>query len=597
MSTGSRWCTQSDAWRLRDGLPGVRTVLLMWQKRAASLLIMGALLAGCGGSSAAGEGTRFRKRDLPQPAWLDGTLSRLCLIGLSGGSEDGLACSLETDAVGGGAVFDFSGDGRPDIIWTNAIFGSPVFLENLGGWRFRDVSDIIIGDADWSRVNGVAIGDIDNDGDGDIFFTRQNKQTALLLVNQGGGLFSEESAPRGVAMDDGSPHFGGSAVFGDYDGDGWLDLHTTEHRMIEISPEEPLGHARLFRNLGGDGKPGVFEDVTISSGAGERVSPQVLVHFQSYFHDIDRDGTLDLHIITNHNLSMLLLNNGDGTFRDGSLELPLTNGEADMSAAIGDISGDGIADIFISALSQTPAAVGETRTCEDVRYAEARMGADLSTGNRLFVAEGEGYVDRTDRYGVRNGSWGWGASMPDFANSGRLGLIQVGSRSMPADISFLYCVMPNTTRATVRYWEQNATGELEEISAAVGISGIQRPKSPLTGDFDGDGDEDLVIFETAGVPLLYENTTRGAGDRGITVSFGPDNHPANAVMRVTFTDGSSPLVRIAGVANSLYSSRYTDEIIGLGDRAGLVANLRVDWPNGKTITIEAPKPGERIELP
>jgi hypothetical protein len=573
----------------------------MKRRRSASLLlvVLGVFSAGCSQGLEIRTGRTFEGRELPRPVWLDESLSRLCLTGLPDGSGDeDIPCALQTDAVGGGAVFDFSDDGRPDIIWTNPLFGSPVFLENQGGWRFRDVSEIIIGDADWRGAHGVAVGDIDNDGDGDIFFTRQGKDSSLLLVNQGGGHFIEEAGPRGVAMEDGSPHFGGSAVFGDYDGDGWLDLHTTEHRINELTPRERLGHARLFRNLGAEGKPGVFEDVTVGAGVDRRRAPEILVNFHSSFYDIDRDGWLDLHVVSNHNLSMLFLNNGDGTFRDGSPGYPLTDDESGMAVSVGDITGDGLADIVITGSSQTPTAVGETRTCADIRPVEVPLGSDMNTGNRLFVASDDGgYVDMTDRYGVRDGGWAWGAALVDFANTGRLGIVEVASRSMPTDSPFLYCMMSGTTLPVVRYWEQEETGELEEISGAAGIHGARRPKSPVTADIDGDGDEDLVIFESAGSPLLFENTTKGAGDRGITVSFGPENHPANAVMTVTFSDGSDPLVRIAGIGNTLYAARYAEEIIGLGDRAGIVANLRVEWPTGKTITVESPQPGKRIELP
>jgi len=567
----------------------------------AFLLVFATLLTACGGTNEHPGGTRFRQRELPRPEWLESALSRLCLVGVpDSGMKPGngdLGCALESDAVGGGAVFDFSDDGRPDIIWTNVLFGAPVFLENQGNWRFRDVSEIIIGGADWDGVNGVAIGDVDNDGDGDIFFTRQNEKTALLLVNRGGGYFVDEAGARGVAMDDGSPHFGASAVFGDYDGDGWLDLHTTEFRLNELPPSDRLGHSRLFRNLGGEGKPGVFEDVTVSAGVDDRQAPEVLMNFQSTFYDIDRDGNLDLHVVTNQNLSMVFLNNGDGTFRDGAGEQPLTTDESGMAVAVGDINNDGIADVFITGSSQTPAAIGETRTCADIRPMEVPFGSDMNTGNRLFIAEGGGYTDMTDRYGVRDGGWAWGAVMVDFANTGRLGIIEVASRSMATDAPYLYCMMPGTTLPVVRYWEQGPDGKLEEISLSSGIGGIKRPKSPGSADFDGDGDEDLIIFESAGTPLLYENTTQGAGERGLRISFGPGRHAANAVMTVTFTDGSAPIVRIAGVANGVYTARYTDEIIGLGERAGLVKDLRVEWPTGETVTVPAPRPGERIDVP
>ena len=573
--------------------------------------VLGLAAVGCGDGGGDSGNAQFRERTVPYPKEIDEMRRRACILDntqivrevfddsyLPGVAQAGDApCFLPSDSYGGGALFDFSGDGRLDIIGTNALFGPPNFLENLGDWKFRDVSDIVIGENDWRGANGVAIGDMDNDGDGDIFFTRQGKGRTLLLLNEGGGYFVEVAKERGVDMEDGAPHFGESAVFGDYDGDGWLDLHTTENRPVELSPRESLAHARLFRNLGGEGKPGYFEDVTVEAGTPVRLYNGALLNFTSAFHYINDDRHLDLHIISDFSTSLVFLNNGDGTFRNGSTEMLITYDESGMGLSIGDISGDGRPDIFISAASQVPAPVGDLRTCEDLDPVDENMGGDGNTGNRLYIATDDGYVDMTDSYGVRHGGWGWGTIMTDFPNSGRLSIVQVASRSLSMDASILYCLYKGGAQPVVRYWEQDAAGHLNEVSYETGIRGLMAPKSPLAGDLDGDGDEDLVIFESASGPKVYENTTAGASGRSLTFRFGPKGHAANAKVTVSFSDGSPDIVRIAGIQNGLYSARYADLVVGLGDRAELVSGARVEYATGEVVELGDLRPGERVVLP
>jgi len=371
---------------------------------AAALVLGGAACSGGENTVTLDERVRFQERELPIPDDLAEHRERICMLSTTSAVEDFLGdgyvpgavtegdvpCFLPSDSSGGGAIFDFTGDGRPDIIWTSPQLGAPVFLENQGNWRFRDVSDTVIGDANWRRANGVAVGDVDNDGDGDVFVTRQGKGGALLLVNHGQGLFKDEAVERGVSLDDGTPQFGESAVFGDFDGDGWLDLHTTENRPVELSPRQALGRIRLFRNLGGEGRPGVFEDVTLAAGVSARLGNGALLTFMSSFHDFDRDGRLDLYLVSDFNTSRLFLNNGDGTFRDGSRELPITTEESGMGVSIGDVSGDGLFDIFVSAASQSPAPPGDGRLCADLDPVESRLGGDGNSGNRLGVSSEDG---------------------------------------------------------------------------------------------------------------------------------------------------------------------------------------------------------------
>lgn len=575
-----------------------------------SVLLLAATLASCSGASKSNQGLRFEEHSLAEPAWFGEVKDSICAAAQAGpagnvlddtgapeAAQQGDApCYLTSDAAGGGAIFDFSDDGVPDLIITTSLLGPPIFLKNLGDWRFEDVSEAFMAGMDLAKANGVAIGDVDNDGKADIFFTGYARKSSMLLLNQGGGRFSEQAAVRNADMDSGQLQFGASAVFGDFDNDGWLDLHTTEYRLVELSDRSETGHARLLHNLGAKGQPGVFEDVTVASGTVMRQKNGSILAFVSAFYDVNDDGWLDLHVVSDFNASKVFINNGDGTFRDGVAEFPLTEDESGMGIAMGDVSGDGTIDVFVPAASQSPAPDPQAGTCKDIDPVAHAYGRDGTTGNRLYLLDGGTVTEATDRYGVRHGGWSWGAVMADLANKGRLDIITVASFNTDFSNLKLYCLYEKTTMPVVRIWE-NTGLEMTEVSQAAGVVGSGRPKSPLTADLDGDGDEDLIILNSGFMPRLFENVTGNAAQQQVRLVFSGTESPHYARITVTFTDKSAPLVRFSNLQNGLFSARYTDEIVGLGDRAAIVDEISVEYRSGLTEKIKSPSPGQRIVLP
>jgi hypothetical protein len=151
--------------------------------------------------------------------------------------------------TGGAAAGDFDNDGWIDLYVTR-LNGRDLLYRNLGDGTFQDVA-VSAGLTASLPTNGPAWGDIDNDGDQDLYVTSSGGTRYYLYVNNGDGTFSEQAVDRGAAIA-GVTRFGQGVTFGDYDGDGYLDIHTNDW-ATEVS----LSTSRLLRNLGAS-NPGHF---------------------------------------------------------------------------------------------------------------------------------------------------------------------------------------------------------------------------------------------------------------------------------------------------------------------------------------------------
>jgi hypothetical protein len=284
-------------------------------------------------------------------------------------------------------------------------------------------------------TNGVTAGDVDNDGDLDMYLMGSESSRHFLYINDGQGHFTEEALLRGaaVAMGGGSLNRRGQgAAFGDYDGDGYLDVMTTDHSR----PTANNG-SRLLRNLGA-ANPGHFEDVTHAAGldvfrtALAVTNPPNAYRFQPQFSDLDQDGHPDIVIAADSRTSQLFWNNGDGTFTDGTIAGGVGTDKSGMGTALGDYDGDGDLDWFVTAIYDTD-------------FAGANPGNRLyrNNGNRTFT-------DVTNAAGVRNTgpglSWGWGTTFFDYDNDADVDLI--ATDGFPAGY----------TRDRTTLWRNNANG-------------------------------------------------------------------------------------------------------------------------------------------
>ncbi len=158
--------------------------------------------------------------------------------------------------TGGAAAGDFDQDGYTDLFVTR-LDAPDILYRNLGDGSFEDVTEAV-GLGGPGRSNGALFGDVDNDGDLDLFVSvveltpdELGQQYFHLYINEA-GQFTDQAIERGVARQGAQLHRGWSAAFGDYDRDGFVDLHLTEWLPNGSVPEgHPIDtNARLFHNLG-----------------------------------------------------------------------------------------------------------------------------------------------------------------------------------------------------------------------------------------------------------------------------------------------------------------------------------------------------------
>jgi enediyne biosynthesis protein E4 len=248
----------------------------------------------------------------------------------------------------------FCGDAAKKVrIYCHPLNFAPlqsVLFRNNGNGTFTDASREAGIAAQKGNGLGVVVGDYDDDGLPDIFVANDTTPN-FLYHNEGRGTFKEVALLSGVAVaSDGRPRAGMGTDFGDYDGDGDLDLFVTNHELESHT---------LFRNLG----KGLFEDATFTSGVGPPTLP--FVGFGAGFVDVDNDADLDLSIVNGHVMNspshfrpgakeaqrnLLLRSDGNGRFRDVSRQSGpgFAIESVSRTLAAGDMDNDGDLDLLVT---------------------------------------------------------------------------------------------------------------------------------------------------------------------------------------------------------------------------------------------------------
>ncbi len=487
---------------------------------------------------------------------------------------------------GGAAAGDVDGDGWPDLYVTRLDGPDSLYLNQRDGTFVEDAAARGLGAN--LPSNGAGFGDIDNDGDLDLYVTTMGPgETRFhLYVNQGDGSFVEEAQLRGAAIEGPDDHYGYGVAFGDYDGDGWLDLHTTEWRMDGINPTGALSNSRLLRNRG-TLQPGFFDDVTQAAGVALDAVPPAepavsgTFGFASEFADLDEDGCPDLLVAGDFGTSRLFWNDCDGTFTDGTVAAGVGTDENGMGHTVGDYDGDGLLDWFVTAIFDP------NDSCETVPGAMCFWG---DTGNRLFRNEGgRVFSDQTDAAGVRDGYWGWGASFFEADNDGDLDLVMVNGIDFPFADPATTFAFSRFNPDPMRFWENDGLGGMTEASAANGLTDQGSGKGLLTVDYDRDGDLDVLVLNNAGTPVLYRNDD-GQDNDWLQVSLEgsvSNRQGIGARIEVEAVDGGPVQVREVRAGSHFLGQSEARAHFGFGaPTASSLHRVTITWPaSGITTTL------------
>jgi len=458
--------------------------------------------------------------------------------------------------AGGVAVEDYDGDGRLDILTSTCDpLGALTHLCQKEDGTFEDVSVASGVDEQLGGLNLIS-GDPDNDGDWDALVLRgawlldYGRIRRSLLRNEG-GKFTDVTREVGLA----EPAFPTqTALFADFDADGWVELYVGHESRTEIEKGAPSYPSQLYRN-----RAGRFENVTKAAGvANDRYAKGVAAG------DADNDGDLDLYV-SNIGLNRLYRNRGDGTFEDIAREAKVTGkSERHFACWFFDLDQDGWLDVWVSGFQarlddMASHALGE------------RFEAALPM---VFQNRRDGtFVDRATELGLARPWIPMGANFGDLDNDGWLDVYLATGE--PA----LQVLVPN-----VMLW--NRAGErFLDVTRASGTGHLQKGHGVAFADFDGDGDQDLFSQLGGFFPVdrfhsaLFRNP--GFGNHWVTLELvGERSSRCATGARLEFEletpSGPRVLHRAHGMVASYGGSPHRQEV-GLGD-ATRITRLTVRWP-------------------
>jgi hypothetical protein len=485
------------------------------------------------------------------------------------------------EVVGCGvALFDFDNDGWLDILLLSGtrFEGTPdgasnrLYQNNRDG-TFTDVTRKAgLKRSGWA--GSVTIADYNNDGFEDVFITYWGSN--VLYHNNGDGTFTDVTQKAGLEQT--GRVWNSGATWIDYNRDGHLDLFVASYldfdparipkpgasafcRYMDVPVNcgprglTPTGH-KLYRNNG----DGTFSDVTEASGVGSIKGRYAMTAVAA---DYDDDGWPDIYLACDSTPSVLLLNNHDGTFRDEALERGVAlsqdgQEQAGMGVGIGDVDLDGCTDLFVTHfMNDTPA---------------------------LFSNQGKGWFEEVSLragLGTETRYVGWGAVIADFDNDGWPDLF-VATGSIYPELEARHSEYPFRTPRVL--YRNLRNGKFEELieEAGPGVSACHSSRGCAVGDFDNDGDMDILIMNMNEPPSLLRNDTKSANHWLKVKLIGTRSNRSAMGSRVMAEYGGHKQLQELTAQSSFYSVNDCRLHFGLG--VSSTADLTVRWTNGRVDT-------------
>jgi hypothetical protein len=551
------------------------------------------------------ESSPFRFAEIAREAGID-------FVHFSGMTEEK---HFPTANGSGVAVFDYDNDGLLDIYFATATLlplgtaekGPNRLYKNLGGNHFKDVT-IASGLGYRGFCHGIITGDIDNDGDQDVFLC--NYGSNALYLNNGNGTFKDVSKQAGID----APNWSSGGAMLDYDNDGYLDIYVSNYgRWIYPEDHHKVGDTDkkvwlysspravktvkhlLFHN----NRNGTFSDVydqaitveDVIDDAATKTKKKVRVAkprddghgFGVVAADVNDDGLVDIFVANDMNPNFLFLNNGDGTFDDVSEISGAAyniNGMAQSGMGVDaeDINGDGLPELFVTNFSN-----------------------EYST---LYLNYGKGiFYDNTAFYGLASDSmpWvKWGCALADFDGDGWPDCFFVNGHvddnrrqiGQPIDYEEIPLLFRNAEGKRFRLSTRDVGPYFDTKHVGRGAA---------FGDLDNDGDIDIVVNHKDAAPAVLRNDTKSSNHwvRFILQGTRSNRDAIGAKLEVTVATegGVTPGTKgepkpdertIYRQRKGGYSMQGTNDsrvLVGVGP-ATAIKKVVIRWPSRQLTTLE-----------
>lgn len=488
---------------------------------------------------------------------------------------------LETTGCGA-AFFDYDADGWLDILLVNGrtLEGTTpsatlrLYRNNRDG-TFRDVTaGSGLERTGWGQA--VCIGDFDNDGFDDLFITYYGQN--VLYRNNGNGTFTDVTRAAGLLSD--NVRWGAGCAFLDYDSDGWLDLFVTNYVDFDFKTAPLPGSAScMFQgmpvNCGPRGLPkarnflfrnnrdGTFTDVTTQSKIGKSAPSYGLGVLTG---DFDNDGKIDIYVANDSDASYLFWNQGDGTFEEGGMEAGVaTNLDGRTQSGMGvsaiDYNGDGLLDIF------------KTNFSDDLPNLYGNRG------KRFFEED-----TKVAGLGMNSQYLGWGCGFLDIDNDGWPDILYVNGHVYPEIDRLGKSVGYRQPKILYR---NRGNGKFEDVSklSGPGILSLSSARGCAFGDFDNDGDVDVLINPINDLPELLRCDVP-SGNHWVKLKLiGTTSNRSAIGARVRCVVNGHQQVDEVRSGGSFYSQNDLRLHFGLG-KAKKADLVEVRWPTGKVQTLK-----------
>jgi hypothetical protein len=494
----------------------------------------------------------------------------------------------ETLGAGGGFL-DYDSDGWQDVLLVNSMDWPEhktaksflaLYHNNQDG-TFTDVTRQA-GLAVEMYGIGVAVADYDNDGNDDIYITCVGPNH--LFRNLGGGKFADVTSKAGV----GDPGFSTSAVWFDYDNDGKLDLFVANYVDWSVAtdqlcsldgknksyctPQSYKGQSpTLYHNKGN----GTFENVTQRAGLNDPTCKSLGVALLDY----NSDGWLDLFVANDTEPNKLYKNNGNGTFTDEAVGAGVAFSEAGTARAgmgvdAGDFDGSGRQGIVVG------------------NFTNESMALYSNDNSGLFT-------DDAPKSGIGKmsaQSLTFAVFFFDYDLDGLLDVFAANGH-VSDDISV---VQPNVKYAQPPHLFHNkGKKKFEEMTGKLGRA-LQRAivgRGAAYGDYDNDGDLDLLITSNNGPARLLRNENANQNDLLRVKTVGNRSNRNGIGAKVTLKTAKEKLFSMVKTGSSYCSQSELPLVFGLGaPEEGRMLTLEITWPGGQKDTLSEIKPNQSITV-